>query len=73
MKRDMDNLKLRDAFGSMPEETRDALMTAARSVKEEEPVKRATIRTVFIAVCVLSLFLYLCDVIFLEIVRLFTL
>ena len=53
MKRDMDNLKLRDAFGSMPEETRDALMTAARSVKEEEPVKRATIRTVCIAVCVI--------------------
>lgn len=53
MKRDMDNLKLRDAFGSMPEETRDALITAARSVKEEEPVKRATIRTVCIAVCVI--------------------
>ena len=53
MKRDMDNLRLRDAFGSMPEETRDALMTAARSVKEEEPVKRATIRTVCIAVCVI--------------------
>ncbi len=53
MKRDMDNLNLRNAFGPMPEEIRDALMTAARSVKEDEPVKRATIRTVCIAVCVI--------------------
>ncbi len=54
MKRDMDNLNLRDSFGPMPEETHHALMTAARSVKEEEPVKRATIRTVCIAVCVIA-------------------
>ncbi len=53
MKRDMDNPNLRDAFRPMPEATRDALMTAARSVKEEEPVKRTAIRTVCIAICVI--------------------
>lgn len=53
MKRDMDNLNLRDAFRSMPEETRDALMSAARSVKEDEPVKKAAFRTVLIAACVI--------------------
>lgn len=40
------------------------------------PTRQEAVQTtfiVFIAVCVLSLFLYLCDVIFLEIVRLFTL
>ena len=53
MKRDMDNLNLRDAFRPMPEETRDALMSAARSVKEDEPVKKAAFRTVLIAACVI--------------------
>ena len=38
--RDMDQLNLRDAFGGMPAEMRDALMRTARSVKEEEPVKK---------------------------------
>ena len=53
MKRDMDNLNLRDAFVPMPEETRDALMSAARSVKEEEPVKKFTFRTALIAACII--------------------
>jgi len=53
MKRDMDNLNLRDAFRPMPEETRDALMSAARSVKEDEPVKKVAFRTVLIAACVI--------------------
>lgn len=51
MKRDMENLNLRDAFEPMQEDTYNAILTAARSVKEEEPVKRATIRTVCIAIC----------------------
>ena len=53
MKRDMDNLNLRDAFRPMPEESRDALMSTARSVKEDEPVKKAAFRTVLIAACVI--------------------
>ena len=53
MKRDMDKLNLQDAFGPMPEETRDALMSAACSVKEDEPVKKAAFRTVLIAACVI--------------------
>ena len=53
MKRDFDNLNLRDAFPSMPDECRNALMTAARSVKEEEPVKRITVRTILIAACII--------------------
>ena len=53
MKRDMDNLNLRDAFRPMPEETRNALMNAARSVKEDEPVKKATFRTILIAACII--------------------
>ena len=40
MKRDPDELNLRDAFGAMPTEMHDALMRTARSVKEEEPVKK---------------------------------
>ena len=53
MKRDFDNLNLRDAFPSMPDECRNALMTAARSVKEEEPVRRITFRAVLIAACII--------------------
>lgn len=53
MKRDFDNLNLRNAFKPMPDECRNALMTAACSVKEEEPVKRVTIRTVLIAACII--------------------
>ncbi len=40
MKRDLDQLNLRDAFGGMPAEMQAALMRTARSVKEEEPVKK---------------------------------
>ena len=53
MKRDLDNLDLRGAFKPMPDECRNALITAACSVKEEEPVKRITIRTVLIAACII--------------------
>jgi hypothetical protein len=53
MKREMENLNLQDAFKPTPEKCRNALMTAARSVKEEEPVKRVTIRTVLIAACII--------------------
>lgn len=48
MKRDMKNLNLRDAFPPMPEACRAALMDTARSVKEEEKMKRAALRTVLI-------------------------
>ncbi len=50
---DMDTLNLRDAFGPMPDDIREALMSTARSVKEEEPVKRITIRTVLIAAAII--------------------
>ena len=52
MKRDMDKLNLRDAFKPMPEECHNALMTAARSVKEDESVKRVAFKTALIAACV---------------------
>ncbi len=54
MKREMEELNLRDAFRPMPESCRNALMRAARSVKEEEkPVKRVTFRAVLIAACII--------------------
>ena len=53
MKRDLDNLDLRGAFKPMPDECRNALITAACSVKEEEPVKRVTFRAVLIAACII--------------------
>ena len=40
MKRDLDQMNLRNAFGGMPAEMHDALMRTARSVKEEEPMKK---------------------------------
>ena len=52
--RDMDQLNLRDAFGGMPAEMRDALMRTARSVKEEEPVKKR-ISATFVLACALLL------------------
>lgn len=55
MKRDMENLNLRDAFPPMPEACRTALMDAARSVKEEEKMKRTAFRTVLIVAMVLIL------------------
>ena len=53
MKRDPERLNLRDAFGAMPAQTRDALLKAAGSVKEDEPVKRAVFRTALIAACII--------------------
>ena len=58
MKRDLDNLDLRGAFKPMPDECRNALMTAACSVKEEEPVKRVTFRAVLIAACTVNGIVY---------------
>lgn len=53
MKRDMEHLDLQEAFRPMPEDCRDALMRAARSVREEEKMKRATLRTVLIAALII--------------------
>ena len=53
MKRDMENLNLRDTFKATPDKCRDALMTAARSVREEEPVRRITVRAVLITACII--------------------
>ncbi len=50
MKRDLDQLNLRDAFGGMPAEMHDALMRTARSVKEEEPVKKRISATLVLAI-----------------------
>ena len=52
MKRDMENLNLRDSFKPTPDKCHDALMTAARSVKEEEPVKKFTVSTALIVVLI---------------------
>lgn len=53
MKRNMDSMNLRSAFEPMPDGCYNALMKAARSVKEEKPVKRTVFRTVVIAVCII--------------------
>ena len=53
MKRDMDNLNLRDTFRATPDKCRDALITAACSVREEEPVRRITFRAILIAACII--------------------
>lgn len=54
MKQEMEELNLRDAFRPMPQPCRNALMRAARSVKEEEkPVKHVTFRAVLIAACII--------------------
>ena len=49
MKREMDDLHFDKANLPMPDECYHALMDAARSVKEENKVKRASFRTVLIA------------------------
>ena len=54
MKREQNDLDLRGAFSPMPQECHEALMTAARSVKEEEPVKRASFRAVLIAALIIA-------------------
>lgn len=54
MKRSMDDLNLRNAFPAEPENCHQALMQAARSVREEEPVKKYTFRTVLIAALLIA-------------------
>ena len=49
MKRDLNSLDFRNAFTPIPTECRQALLDAARSVKEEKQVKRASFRAVLIA------------------------
>lgn len=53
MKRETDPLKLRNAFEPMPDGCYNALMKAARSVKEEKTVKRTAFRTAVVAVCII--------------------
>jgi len=53
MKQDMDKLDLRGAFRQEPQSCHDALMAAARSVKEEQPMKKASLRTVLIAAAII--------------------
>lgn len=53
MKREMDPLKLRNAFEPMPDGCYNALMKAARSVKEEKTVKRTAFRTAVVAACII--------------------
>jgi len=53
MTRKMDDLDLRSAFRPIPDSCRDALLHAARSVKEEKEVKRASFRAVIIAAIVI--------------------
>ena len=53
MKRKVDYIDFRDAFPQMPEECHEALITAARSVREDEPVRKFTFRTVLIAACII--------------------
>ena len=53
MKREQSSYDLRKAFVPMPEECRQALMDAARSVKEEKPTKRVSSRTVLIAAIII--------------------
>ena len=53
MKREMDQLDLKQAFHPVPEPCYHALMDAARSVREEKPVKRISYRAVVIAAVIL--------------------
>lgn len=53
MKRDFENLNLRDAFRDEPDFCHAALMDAARSVKEEKEMKRASFRVVLIAAAII--------------------
>lgn len=54
MKHDMDHLNLRNAFPQEPESCHQALMRAARSVKEDEPVKKTSFRVVLIAAAIIA-------------------
>lgn len=51
--RDMNHPNMKDAFKPMPDQCRSALMEAACSVKEEEPMKRTPFRVALIAAAVL--------------------
>lgn len=53
MKRDMEQLILRDAFKQEPDFCHAALMQAAYSVKEEKQVKRASFRTLIVAAIII--------------------
>lgn len=53
MKRDMNQLNLRNAFHDMPEDCRNALMHAANSIEEDVPVKKVTFRAVLIAALII--------------------
>ena len=53
MKRTENDLHFDKAELPMPKDCYDALMNAARSVKEEEPMKRASFRAVLIAAIIL--------------------
>lgn len=55
MKRNMEQLDLRDAFKQEPDFCHAALMQAACSVKEEKQVKRASFRTLMIAAIIIVL------------------
>ncbi len=55
-KQSMEPLNLRSAFPEMPEDCRGALLSAARSVREEEPnMRHATVKTLLIAIALLIL------------------
>lgn len=54
MKHDMEHLNLRNAFPQEPESCHQALMRAARSVKEDEPVKKTSFRVVLIAAAIIA-------------------
>ena len=53
MKRDLEHLYLKRAFRPVPEACHRALMDAARSVREEKPVKRISYRAALIAAVIL--------------------
>ena len=53
MKRDMKEINLQNAFWPMTDECHDKLTTALSGLREEEPVKRFTAKTVLIAACII--------------------
>ena len=53
MKRDMKEIDLQNAFWPMTNECHDRLTTALSGLREEQPVKRFTARTVLIAACII--------------------
>ena len=54
-KRNLETLNLRDAYPEMPQECRDALLFAARSVQEEKKMKKFTFRTLALTAALLLL------------------